>query len=98
MNENDTDKPERRTSQKDIANEVKENRSSIEELQKDVDELKEILKPVAEFYSLMRSDIDTLGRFGRALRSFLAWGAACIIAAGVLIAWFKNGMKFPGVD
>ena len=89
-------KLERRVSQQDLLNEVRAHQSSIEDLQAKVDNLEEILKPVAEFYTLMRSDVDTLGRLGRWLRGFLAWGAAIIISAGVLVAWAKNGFKFPG--
>lgn len=98
-----TQPPERRVAQEEILQQVRANKAAITSLQEEVqelqqanDELKTMLKPVAEFYDLMRSDIDTLGRFGRGFRSFLAWGAAIVISAGVLIAWAKNGFKFPG--
>jgi len=87
---------ERRTDQADIAQQVRENKAALEKLRKELEEIQELLEPVAEFYKLMRSDMDTLGRFGRGLRSFLAWGAAVIISAGVLIVWVKNGFKLPG--
>lgn len=100
--EGDRREIERRISQEEILQQVRANKTAISNLQDEVkelqqanNELKTMLKPVAEFYDLMQSDLDTLGRIGRGFRSFLAWGAAIVISLGILIAWFKNGFKFP---
>ena len=99
----DDGKRERRVSQTAIIDQVRENKAAIarleerlENLESTLSRLEKILKPVAEFYTLVRSDFDTLGRFGRGLRGLLAWGAALILSAGVIVAWAKNGFKFPG--
>lgn len=73
------------------------NKDSIAALRRDADDIKEILQPIAQFFELMQSDINTLGRVGRALRSILAWAAAIIVSTGLLVATWKTG-NLPGVD
>ena len=91
--QDDANKPERRISQQEIIEQIRANKDAIEELQKGHEDLAKLLEPVAEFYKLMRSDIDTLGRFGRGMRSLMAWGAAIIISGGIIWAWFTDKLK-----
>jgi len=93
----DDDKlPERRISHEELLEQVRQNREAIDVLRSQIADLESMLTPVAEFYGFVRSDINTLGRFGRGLRTVLAWCAAIVISAGVLVAWAKNGFTFPG--
>lgn len=91
-----TDETERRQSQQELIQEIRAYQSSVDELSQRVDALEEMLRPVADFYGHVQSDLDTLGRLGRGLRSAVAWAAAILISVGVIMAWVKNGFKFPG--
>jgi hypothetical protein len=92
----DQNNSERRVSSAEILVQVGENREAITKLEERLGRVEKLLQPVSDFYGNVQSDLNTLSRFGHFIKSTLAWLAAILISAGIIIAWIKNGFKFPG--
>ena len=85
---------ERRVNSLDLANQVKANRESIENLSKKVDEMQSELAPMSQFFE----DIETLARVGRCFRFVMVSTAAVLTSVAAIWAILQGWFKTPPVN